>query len=119
MLCSDVNSCSDSSSVIHHLLTGFVTVMLVVVMAGQLAWPIPAEYIEPTSTGYRIDINHADATMLALLPGIGLSLGQRIVQYRRFHGSFEQVDQLKDVPGVGPGKFRRLHAWVRCPEPAD
>lgn len=119
MGCSNANSYSDSSSVTHHLLAGFVTVMLVVVMAGQLAWPLPTEHIEPVSTGYRIDINHADTSMLALLPGIGLSLGERIVQYRQFHGFFEQVDQLKDVPGIGPGKFRQLHIWVRCPKPAD
>jgi comEA protein len=49
-----------------------------------------------------IDINHASAEELDLLPGIGPALAERIIVYRETHGLFGSVEELQDVSGIGP-----------------
>jgi competence protein ComEA len=56
----------------------------------------------------RIDLNTADAAELDALPGIGPVLAERIVDYRTRHGPFRSVEQLEDVPGIGPSKAAEL-----------
>ena len=55
-----------------------------------------------------VDINTADAEKLASLPGIGASIAQRIVDYRKEHGPFKSVDELVNVRGVGDKLLARL-----------
>lgn len=53
--------------------------------------------------GTQVDINTADARMLAqALDGIGLSKAEAIVAYRNQHGPFETLDDLAKVSGIGP-----------------
>lgn len=55
-----------------------------------------------------IPINTADVATLEELPGIGPSLAEAIVRYRDENGPFVSVDQLLDVPGIGPAKLEQL-----------
>lgn len=48
----------------------------------------------------KLDLNHADASALATLPGIGPKLAERIVEYRSTVGAFRTVDELAAVPGI-------------------
>ena len=48
----------------------------------------------------KLDLNQADATALATLPGIGHKLAERIVEYRSTVGAFRTVDELAAVPGI-------------------
>ncbi len=66
----------------------------------------------------RIDINMADATELRKLPGIGPKLAERIVQYRKEHGPFRSVDDLRDVEGIGAKKLERLRPSAEVRRPA-
>ena len=59
---------------------------------------------EPPS---EVNINAADAGTLALLPGVGPTLAERIVAFRRANGDFQTVDELLDVAGMTQ---RRLDA---------
>ena len=54
------------------------------------------------AAGGSVNLNTADATALDGLPGIGPVLAQRIVEFREQHGPFRAVDDLLDVPGIGP-----------------
>jgi len=56
-----------------------------------------------------IDINTADADMLASIPGIGGGLAERIVAFREANGPFATVDELLDVSGITD---RRLEAII-------
>lgn len=56
----------------------------------------------------KISINAAGRDELAGLPGIGPVLAERIVEYRRDHGPFRALTELKKVNGIGEGKFNRL-----------
>lgn len=57
-----------------------------------------------------ININTAGASELEALPGIGPALAARIVEYRDGHGPFASVDDLTDVPGIGPAKLEALRS---------
>jgi competence protein ComEA len=59
-----------------------------------------------------IDVNTADAAMLETLNGIGEVLAAAIVTYRDEHGPFTSVDQLVDVPGIGPATLEELRDQV-------
>ncbi|SPT52533.1 ComE operon protein 1 [Actinomyces bovis] len=59
-------------------------------------------------SGRRVNVNTADATALEALPGIGPTLAKRIVAYRKEHGPFAAVDDLTDVPGIGPAVLEGL-----------
>ncbi|MDT8901982.1 helix-hairpin-helix domain-containing protein [Anaeroselena agilis] len=56
----------------------------------------------------RVSINAADKAALEKLPGIGAVLAGRIVDYRKAHGPFRDIAELKKVNGIGESKFRQL-----------
>jgi competence protein ComEA len=60
-----------------------------------------------------VDLNRATAADLDALPGIGPVLAQRIVDHREQEGAFRSVEQLDDVPGIGPATFAELAELVR------
>ena len=55
-----------------------------------------------------IDINHATATDLEMLPGVGPVLARRIFEYREGNGPFETAEDLLDVPGIGEAKLAAM-----------
>lgn len=60
-----------------------------------------------------ININEADATVLATLPSIGKRRAQAIVDYRTQQGRFITVDDLDKVPGIGPATVALLRPLVK------
>lgn len=56
----------------------------------------------------RISVNNASAAQIEQLPGVGPVLAQRIVEYRETHGSFRQLRDLLNVPGIGDSKYAQL-----------
>jgi competence ComEA-like helix-hairpin-helix protein len=61
---------------------------------------------------YRVDLNRADRAELLQLPGIGITLVDRVEEYRRDHGGFRSVDELSSVRGIGPTTLERLRPLV-------
>lgn len=60
-----------------------------------------------------IDLNTASAEELEGLPGIGPSLGARVVEWRTAHGRFRSPADLEKVPGIGPATATRLLPKVK------
>lgn len=56
----------------------------------------------------QVDINHADASLLTTLPGIGATRAADIIAYRDAHGSFEKTEDLMKVPGIKEGTYQKL-----------
>ena len=67
---------------------------------------------QPGSPGAVVHLASATAEQLAALDGIGPALAARIVAYRQQHGGFHSVDELGDVPGIGPVKLEALRGHV-------
>jgi len=80
------------------------------------AWAARPTEIEPV---LRIDLNRADRAELLQLPGVGDKLAQRIETYRRDHGPFRRVDELRRVPGFGPKMLERLRPFLTVEPPED
>ena len=59
-----------------------------------------------------VNLNTADAAQLAMLPRVGAKAAQRILDYRKEHGSFKKTSDLMQVKGFGEKSFERLAAYV-------
>lgn len=63
-------------------------------------------------TSSKININKADLQELCNLPGVGVSLARRIIEYRNENGVFRVVEDLKNVSGIGEKKFESLKEYI-------
>jgi competence protein ComEA len=80
---------------------------------------VPAEGGPPGSVGGvgdgLVHVNHADASQLEALPGVGPVLAERIVAHREASGPFAAVEDLLGVPGIGEAKLASLRDLVALP----
>lgn len=97
---------------------GVFALLAILAGTGEIAWrhagpPPPAWFTAPEDV-FRIDVNSADAATLSLLPGIGPSKAEAIVDRRRERGKpFGRVEDLDEVKGIGPALVKRLGPHVR------
>lgn len=59
-----------------------------------------------------VNINTASEAELDALPGIGAAKAKAIMEYRKTHGDFKSVDDLKNVKGIGDKVFAKLKDQV-------
>jgi competence protein ComEA len=69
-----------------------------------------------TPTG-PLNVNTASQTDLEKLPGIGPVIAERIIAFRQVNGPFTRVEQLLDVPGIGPTKFEEIKDLISVSGP--
>lgn len=55
-----------------------------------------------------VNVNAADAGALVALNGVGPVLAERIVDYRDEHGSFQAIEDLLNVSGIGPAMLEKI-----------
>lgn len=60
----------------------------------------------------KVNINTADASQLTLLPRIGPATAERIIAFREENGSFETLEDLMLVRGIGEKTFELLEPWI-------
>ncbi|MBQ8769121.1 MAG: ComEA family DNA-binding protein [Oscillospiraceae bacterium] len=60
----------------------------------------------------KININIADLDDLQKIPGIGMILAQRIIDYRDANGPFETVSELTKVNGIGLDRLTRMMDYI-------
>ncbi|ENK7360190.1 ComEA family DNA-binding protein, partial [Acinetobacter baumannii] len=58
------------------------------------------------STG-QIHLNQANVNEFQQLKGVGEKKAQAIVEYRQKNGSFKNIDEIKNVKGIGPAIFEK------------
>lgn len=58
---------------------------------------------------YRpLDLNRIDYDTLRVFKGVGPKMAEAIIDYRQNHGPFRRIEDLQEVKGVGPAKFKTL-----------
>ena len=60
----------------------------------------------------RVNINTADASQLALLPRVGPSVAQKILDFRKENGPFKSAEDLMLVQGIGEKTFQLLKPYL-------
>ena len=55
-----------------------------------------------------VNINKATQTELETLPGIGPAMALRIIEHREENGTFENIEEIKNVKGIGDAKFENI-----------
>lgn len=100
------------------------TVILVVSIIGLLAIIGTELYLNTLQTqpytpqeiaqmGYqRININTASAEELSALPSLTEKQAQSIVNYREENGSFQEIEELLNVEGIGENIYRRMKNYI-------
>ena len=62
----------------------------------------------PSVILFPININTATQAELESLPEIGPVTAQKIIAYREAHGPFATIEEIMDVPGIGPKTFEQI-----------
>ena len=65
----------------------------------------------PLVFGRKVNVNTAPMEHLLLLPGIGPTKAQRLLDWRKAHGSFSQLEDVLQVQGIGPKTLRKLQPY--------
>jgi competence ComEA-like helix-hairpin-helix protein len=63
-----------------------------------------------------LNLNEVEPEDLTLIPGIGLELAQRIIQYRFEKEGFRKIEELMEVRGIGRQKLRNLKRYLIIPK---
>ena len=64
-------------------------------------------------TKEKININKANQAELETIPGIGPSTALKIIEYRNANGKFSSIEEIKNVSGIGEGKFGQMKEYSK------
>lgn len=64
--------------------------------------------VNSQSSNKKININKATESELESLPGIGPSTAQKIINYRNEKGKFNNIEDIKNVSGIGDSKYNNI-----------
>lgn len=59
-----------------------------------------------------ININKANESELEEIPGVGPSMASKIVNYRKENGEFKNIEDLKNISGIGEKKFEAMREYI-------
>lgn len=71
--------------------------------------------LKPKSTeskSYKVNLNLANNRELENIPSIGPSLAQRILIYRKEIGGFKNINEIKNVKGIGDKTFNKIKIYL-------
>jgi competence protein ComEA len=82
--------------------------------AGKAQMPRMSAPITPAGMDQsgRVSLNTADGPLIETLPGIGPALAGAILRHREANGPFRSMDDLDNVPGIGPAMMTKLAGLV-------
>lgn len=68
---------------------------------------------ESNNSSLIVNINTANETELEQLPGIGPSISSKIVDYRNQNGKFKNIEDIKNVTGIGDSKYEKIKDFIK------
>lgn len=77
------------------------------------------EVVESCVNQVGVNLNTASKHLLTYVSGLGPTLGQKIVDYRKENGFFNSRDELKAVQGMGPKAFEQSAGFLRIHKPLN
>lgn len=95
---------------------------IITAMALVFSLMLPAAFAQEANTETAqaetvilyVDINTDGAEKLAdLLTGVGVTRAQAIIDYRTENGPFESLEDLLNVPGIGPATLANNEDRIR------
>lgn len=60
----------------------------------------------------KININTADVNQLDNIPGVGPATANKILSYRNENGNFKNIEDMKNVNGIGDKKFENMKEFI-------
>lgn len=60
----------------------------------------------------KININTASIEELDRLHGIGPAIANRIIEYRKFHGGFQSIEEITRVKGIGVKTYEKIKGSI-------
>lgn len=60
----------------------------------------------------KVRINTATLEELMTLPGIGEAKAKSILQYKEEHGSFQSIEEIKNIQGIKEGVFSKIKEYI-------
>jgi len=71
-------------------------------------WPPVAALMRPGSSLTAVDMNKATLADLVYSRRVPKKLAQKILAYRQAHGSFNDMEELRKIEGIGPRRLERI-----------
>ncbi len=100
---------------VQWLCGALILFLVCLALAGR--WTIPRKLLPPPelqgTAGFCLDLNQAPVEELALLPNVGFTLAQRIVDERTVGGPFRNVSDVMRTPGIGEERFRQMEPMLQ------
>ena len=94
----------------NHLFMRIASVSIFLILLLSIPALLPAQEKSTLSraTTSRININTANESQLAELPGIGPAIAERIVRHRQEIGPYKTPEDIKQVKGIGDKIFLKI-----------
>lgn len=69
-------------------------------------------HVSQSAATSKVNINSADNESLRSLKGIGPAMAERIITYRTQNGGFSDIEELKNVSGIGQKTFDKIKEHI-------
>ena len=68
--------------------------------------------VRTTEDGVVVNINRATLSELQMIPGVGPSTAQKILDYRNANGNYKTISDIKKISGIGDKTYENLKDYI-------